>query len=243
MVRIVTPGHAAVPTWRGISFSRLAIFAGFLTARARFRLGRTGGQGARGGGSSLAGLDGVVPIDVAQVPAGLDDIAYAALELLGLRKAAVGLAIPQDARLRLARSGGGGGYDVDDKSAASGGLKRDLAQGGREGREELLGVLMGGRERRGRGPVSRAASLSVRGEGRRRGAEREDTHGSPPGRRLTYAARSIHLHCVQKRMVTRGSRAGVGAGSGGGGDDDDDGGAAAVVLWSSIARQRDGTKS
>lgn len=156
--RVYKPSDVA----RGYPSSRLAIFAGFFTASARFRLVRAGGRGGAwggggggGGGSSsrLAGFDGVVPIDVAEVPTGLDDIAHAAFELLGLGETAVGLAVPQDARRkRLAARGGsgsGGGHDVDDKGAAGGRLECDLAQGGREGREELLRILTNGREQRG----------------------------------------------------------------------------------------------
>lgn len=48
---------------------------------------------ARSGGS---GRPRVVPVDVAEVPAWLDDIPHAALQLLGLGEAAVGLAVPED---------------------------------------------------------------------------------------------------------------------------------------------------
>lgn len=87
----------------------------------------------------------VVPIHVAEVAAGLDDVAHAALELLGLGKPAVHLAVPEHAGLqrrgRVGRRRRGAVLDGHDKGPARRRLQGHLAQGGGEGREEFLGEL------------------------------------------------------------------------------------------------------
>ena len=64
---------------------------------------------------------GVVAVDVAQVAGGVDDVADAALELLGLGEAAVGLAVPEQVGARGAVGGG------------SPGVEAGGARGGRDG--------------------------------------------------------------------------------------------------------------
>lgn len=75
----------------------------------------------------------VVTIDVAQVPAGLDDVADASFEFLGLGEATVCLAVPEDGAGGRGGRGGsrwsssGGVEDFHDKGAPRRGLEGDLA--------------------------------------------------------------------------------------------------------------------
>lgn len=81
---------------------------------------------------------GVVSVNVAQVPLGLDHVAHATLKFLGFGEAAVGFAVPEDGggdvgvggdRGRRRRSGSGGGdvEDLDDEGPACGGLESNFA--------------------------------------------------------------------------------------------------------------------
>lgn len=105
----------------------------------------------------------MVTVDVAQVSVGLDYVSHAALQLLGLGEAPVDRAVPEHAVLRgggrraswlrlwyivfaVAGGGGwghGGGKDLDDEGPACGRLQGYFAQPRGEGREELLGILVG----------------------------------------------------------------------------------------------------
>ena len=104
----------------------------------------------------------VVAVDVAQVPAGLDGVAHAPLQLLGLGEPAVDGAVPEHAVLDPGRRGGlglglgrrvgrvsgrvrggsgRGEEQLDDERAPRRGLQRHFPQRRREGRQELLREL------------------------------------------------------------------------------------------------------
>lgn len=94
-----------------------------------------GGCGSCGGGGvgdrcSPVG-PWVLPVDVAQVPTRLNHVAHPPLQLLGLGKAAVDLAVPESvgytaATLRRRR------LDLDDEGPSSRGLQGYLSQRRRE---------------------------------------------------------------------------------------------------------------
>ena len=105
----------------------------------------------------------MIPIDVAQIPARLNDIPHAPLQLLGLGEPTIHLPIPQDGRGRGgglrgesggARRRGDAVVYGDDEGAARGGLEGDFADGEGEGGEELLSVLFFQPEKRCIGFVS-----------------------------------------------------------------------------------------
>lgn len=103
----------------------------------------------------------MVPVDVPQVPARLDDVADAPLEFFGLGEAAVCFAVPEEGGFDGRGGGGGGGggigrgrgrrgggvslgMGVEDfyhEGSPRGGLEGDFAQAGGECGEEFLGVL------------------------------------------------------------------------------------------------------
>jgi hypothetical protein len=82
----------------------------------------------------------MVAVNVAEVPTWLDDIADAALELLGLGEAPINFTVPEDrrrhCRLLLLM------VDGDDKGSPRGGLEGNFAKGSVECGEKLLGELV-----------------------------------------------------------------------------------------------------
>lgn len=76
----------------------------------------------------------MVTVHVTQIPPRFYDVSHSTLELLGLRKAEISLAVPEDLCSDVgvvAAGGGGGGVAMiygDDKGAAGGGLESDFTE-------------------------------------------------------------------------------------------------------------------
>lgn len=84
----------------------------------------------------------MVPVDVAEAAAGLDDVTKAALQLLGLGEATVRFAVPERACCRRRQASGRRCLYLNNEDATRRRLERDLAKGVGEGRYELLGILV-----------------------------------------------------------------------------------------------------
>lgn len=121
--------------------SSLAIIALLVSSLGRFPPHSLFLSLLRLGGLVLLGLLCMLPIHVAEVPAGFDDIPHPPLELLGLWEAPILPPVPE----HLCRGGLGlcalAVRYRDDERAPRGRLEGDLAEGGGKGGQEFLGVL------------------------------------------------------------------------------------------------------